>query len=181
VLFLGRIHPIKRLDLVADAFVRLREAVPHAHLVIAGPDERGHRRSIEPLLREAGDSVHWVGPVEDREKWAWLSASRVLVQCSDSESFGMSIAEALCAGVPVVTTERGPWQELGAAGCALVVPHTSEAIAAALQKVLEFPREADEMSARGRAWAARRFGWDDIAQQMVHAYDSALVSAPTAA
>src|SRR5262249_33937978 len=46
VLFLGRVHPIKRLDLLADAFVRLHGVCPRAHLVIAGPDEVGHRAAI---------------------------------------------------------------------------------------------------------------------------------------
>lgn len=174
VLFLGRIHPIKRLDLLADAFVRLRAAVPTAHLVIAGPDEGGHRRSVEPLFRQVAGAVHWVGPVDDREKWAWLSACRTLVQCSDSESFGMSVAEAVCSGVPVVVTERGPWQELRQAGCALVAPHTPDAVAVALRRLLDSPDEAVKMGAQGRVWAVGRFGWDEIAQSMIRAYDHAL-------
>src|SRR5262245_23123658 len=56
ILFLGRIHPIKRLDLVAAAFARVRAQHRDAHLVIAGPDEDGHRAAIAPLFTPFGSS-----------------------------------------------------------------------------------------------------------------------------
>ena len=181
VLFLGRIHPIKRLDLVADAFIRLRRVQPDACLVIAGPDEGGHRRHVEPLFGPVADAVRWIGAIDGIDKWAWLRASRALVQCSDSESFGMSVAEALSAGVPVVASDRGPWSELQAEGCALVVPHAAEAIARALERVLRDPDEAQRVGRRARVWAVRRFGWDEIAQTMIHAYEDALARTRSAA
>ncbi len=59
VVYLGRIHPIKRLDLLAAAFERLRASRPDVRLVIAGPDEAGHRRALEPHFARLGSSAHW--------------------------------------------------------------------------------------------------------------------------
>jgi glycosyltransferase involved in cell wall biosynthesis len=172
VLFLGRLHPIKRLDLLADAFTRLRRTGRRACLVIAGPDEGGHRVCIEPLFAGVADDVRWTGGVDGDDKWALIAASRALVQCSDSESFGLSVAEALAAGVPVVVTDRGAWHEVATVGAGDVVSHDAEAIAGALDRILADTQASRAMGERGRAWAARTFGWDAIGRAMLREYES---------
>ena len=62
---MGRVHPIKRLDLLGEAVARL--AIPDVQLVIAGPDE-GHRQALEPLFARFGVRAHWLGPVESADK-----------------------------------------------------------------------------------------------------------------
>ena len=104
VLFLGRVHPIKRLDLLVDAFTIVRRAYPRARLVIAGPDETGQRASLTTRLGSHGDAVSWRGTVDVEERHRLLSAASVFVMCSDAESFGMTVAEAMAAAVPVVVT-----------------------------------------------------------------------------
>jgi glycosyltransferase involved in cell wall biosynthesis len=173
LLFLGRLHPIKRLDLLADAFALLRrQSSRSVCLLIAGPDEGGHRQRVEPLFAGVKADVRWTGAVDGDDKWALLGASRALVQCSDSESFGLSVAEALAAGVPVVVTERGAWREVGAVGGGFVVAHDAQAIAGALDRMLADPRSARAMGERGRAWALRTFGWDAIGRAMMREYDT---------
>src|SRR5262249_12587455 len=172
VLFLGRLHPIKRLDLLADAFTRLRKSGTNACLVIAGPDEGGHRRRVEPLFAEVARDVRWAGAVDGDDKWALIAASRALVQCSDSESFGLSVAEALAAGVPVVVTDRGAWREISTIGGGLVVSHDAQGVAGALDRILADPQGARAMGERGRAWAARALGWDVIGRAMMREYES---------
>jgi glycosyltransferase involved in cell wall biosynthesis len=172
ITFLGRLHPIKRLDLLAGAFTRLRREGRQAYLVVAGPDEGGHRRQVEPLFLEVADRVRWTGAVEDDSKWALLATSRAVVQCSNSESFGLSVAEALGAGVPVVVTDRGPWAEVSTIGCGEIVAHDAAAIAAALGRLLDHADEARAMGERGRAWVRRTFGWDEIGRAMLREYQA---------
>src|SRR2546425_873857 len=105
VLFMGRVHPIKRLDLLGEAVARL--AIPDVQLVIAGPDE-GHRQTLEPLFATSGVRAHWLGPVEKTDRADAFAAADVLTLCSDSESFGMPVAEAMGHGVPVVVTRTSP-------------------------------------------------------------------------
>jgi glycosyltransferase involved in cell wall biosynthesis len=181
VTFLGRLHPIKRLDLLAAAFARVRSSGRRACLVIAGPDETGQRCRLEPSLRDVADDVRWTGAVDGEDKWSLLHASRALVQCSDSESFGLSVAEALAAGVPVVVTERGAWDAIAAVGCGYVVDHDADAIAGALERLLADPAEARAMGLRGRAWAQRTFGWEAIGRAMLREYESIVSRAGVAA
>ena len=173
MLFLGRIHPIKRLDLLAQAFERVHAARPDAQLVIAGPDERGHRREVEPCFAAVRSAVHWAGELGDAEKWPVLGAADLLVLCSDSESFGLSLVEAMAAGLPVVTTRTTPWQEIEAAGAGFWVPQAADAIAAAALEILRDPARAREMGERGRALARSRYAWDAAGSAMIERYREA--------
>jgi glycosyltransferase involved in cell wall biosynthesis len=104
VTFVGRLHAIKRLDLLIAAFRQVQTRVSNVHLMIAGPAEAA---TLSAALRRetvANAAIHWLGEINEAEKWALLRASRVFALCSDSESFGLGVVEALAAGVPVVVT-----------------------------------------------------------------------------
>jgi glycosyltransferase involved in cell wall biosynthesis len=181
VAFLGRIHPIKRLDLLADAFSRVRRAGRAATLVVAGPDDNGHRGRVEPLLRDFASDVRWAGALDRVDKWALLQTSRALVQCSDSESFGLSAAEAIASGVPVVVTDHGAWNHVQSIGAGYVTTHDARGIADALERLLTDPASARAMGERGRAWAARFLGWDAAARAIRAGYESAIAGRQPAA
>ena len=171
VLFLGRMHRIKRLDLLADAFAAVRATHPAMHLVLAGPDEHG----LIPDLRRrfAGDAaacVHATGDVHGADKWALLKDADVMVQCSDSESFGLAVVESLASGVPVIATRTCPWREIETHECGFWVKQTAPAIAAAIRTLADDPRRRAGMGERAAAFARARFSWDAIAPQMARLY-----------
>lgn len=178
VVSLGRLHAIKRLDLLAAAFGRLREAWPRAKLVIAGRDEQGRGEAWKRLFRQAGVEAIWTGELDDEEKWALLADASALVCCSDSESFGTSVAEALAAGVPVVVTQTCPWPRLAEWGCGHWVPQTAGAIADALARLFADPEEARRMGERGRIVARDRFSWSAIGSAMAGVYAELAGSSP---
>jgi glycosyltransferase involved in cell wall biosynthesis len=172
ILFLGRIHPIKRLDLVAAAFGRVLGQHPDAHLVIAGPDEDGHRATVAPLFTPFGTSVTWTGRVDETGKRQLLDAAAVLVLCSNSESFGLSAAETMAAGKPVVVTRTCPWPEVEAHEAGFWVEQTADAIAAGVNAVLSNGPAAQEMGRRGRALIASRYSWPHAAAALINEYEA---------
>jgi glycosyltransferase involved in cell wall biosynthesis len=176
VIFLGRLHPIKRLDLLTAAFNLAQVACPEAHLVIAGPEEGSYRREIVPLLDRAGAMVHWTGELSEAEKWSLLADADVLVMCSDSESFGMSVVEAMAAGVPVVVTRTCPWEEVETAGCGLWITQEVGAIADAIQWLLANPLQAQAMGERGKNLVRNRYAWEPIARAMTDCYAAAVAA-----
>lgn len=177
IAFLGRLHPIKRLDLLAAAFATLRARGRDVHLVLAGPDEGALADGLAETLRADGDRLHLVGPVEGAAKAALLSAADVGVQCSDSESFGMSVAEFLSAGTPVVVTRTCPWQVIDREGCGLWVEQSAAAMAEALDALVLDPSRRSDMGRRAALFAAARFSWRAIGRQMLDRYVS-MASAP---
>jgi glycosyltransferase involved in cell wall biosynthesis len=165
VSFLGRLHPMKRLDLLLAAFEIIRRAHPDAVLAIAGrPD------GIDPLSLDGRTGVHYLGAIDEREKWELLAESAALVLCSDSESFGMAVAEALSMGVPVVATRTCPWEELETNGCGFWVGQDSTEIAAGVEHLLSDRDLARRMGENAAALAARRYRWAAVGRDMAQSY-----------
>jgi phosphatidyl-myo-inositol dimannoside synthase len=94
------------------------------------------------------------------------------VMCSDSESFGMSVLEAMAAAVPVVVTRTCPWPDVHRHGSGFWVDQRAGAIADALHRVLSDPARAREMGRRGRALAETRYRWDVIAESFAAEYQA---------
>jgi glycosyltransferase involved in cell wall biosynthesis len=170
VLFLGRMHRIKRLDLIADAFAELRSAHPSAQLVLAGPDEHQLLPDLVRRLAPHASAVHTPGEISGDDKWALLKDADAMVQASDSESFGVAIVESLAAGVPVVATRTTPWRELEERDCGFWVEQTAPAIAGALRVLAADPGRRVRMGERAAVFARDAFGWDAVAPAMVRLY-----------
>lgn len=169
--FLGRIHRIKRLDLLAEAFLKFRAKRADARLVLAGPfEQEDYCRELRQRLAPAAEAVHWTGHLGVSEKWSLLADATALVVCSDQESFGLSIVEALAVGAPVIVTRTCPWQEVVTAGCGLWVEQDSDAIAAALGQLAADPEAARAMGRRGRLLVAQRYTWEAIASSLAEHY-----------
>ena len=154
VLFLGRLNPVKGLDRLVRAWAQLGEFHSGWELVLAGPDEAGYRRQIEETVRSSGleQSVRFTGMLEVHDKWCAIAVSELLVMPSDYENFGISAAEAMSAGRPVVTSSGTPWRHVVDAGAGWWVEKTSQAVAGALREALSLAvEERRAMGARAVA------------------------------
>jgi glycosyltransferase involved in cell wall biosynthesis len=81
---------------------------------IVGPDVCGHKAAVQAEIARLGldGDFEFVGEVDDQRKWQEYVNADLFVHPSHSENFGISIAEALAAGLPVITTKGAPWSEL---------------------------------------------------------------------
>ena len=174
IAWIGRIHAIKRLDLLAAAFAKARSVVPGLRLVLAGPDERGHRATVAPLFAEFGDAVIWTGELDGAGMLNLLADANLLVACSDVESFGMSIVEAMAAGVPVVVTQTCPWPQIERERCGRWVPHDADSIGKGIIELATNLPEARAMGERGRRFVEENYAWDAVARKMMAAYEQVL-------
>ena len=170
IAFVGRVHPIKRLDLLVDAFVRLLASGRKAELVIAGPDEASLRSALTARAGRAAASIDWRGPVNVAEKAALFAEAAALVMCSDSESFGLSVAEAMAAAVPVVVTRTCPWAEVEQHRAGFWVEQCADAIVAALAVLLDDPAGARVMGSNGRALIEQKYRWPVVATDLLRHY-----------
>jgi len=104
LLFLARIHEKKGCDLLIEAFARVAVLAPDVQLVMAGPDQVGMQAKLQSRAEQLGIAarVHWPGMIGGEVKWGALRACDALVLPSHQENFGVSVAEALLAGRPVL-------------------------------------------------------------------------------
>jgi glycosyltransferase involved in cell wall biosynthesis len=173
VLFLGRLHPKKGLDVLLRAWAAAPQA-PAGHLVIAGPDFGGTRAGSEALAAELGlrHSVTFTGQLAGSLKRAALAAAHAFVLPSFSEGLSMAVLEALAAGVPVVASPGCNLPEIAAEGCGWVVEAAPRPLAAALAEALSLSAgDRAAVGARARGLAERRFSWPAVAAQMAAVYD----------
>jgi glycosyltransferase involved in cell wall biosynthesis len=141
VMFLGRITPRKRVDLLVRAFARITD--PQARLVIAGNDP-GSSDTVAPLLRAMGvtERSRVTGLLRGRERLEALADADVVVYPSEDEIFGLVPLEALLAGTPVVVAGGCGCGEVirGLGGGGQVVPPSDHVeLAAAIGRVLAAP------------------------------------------
>ena len=157
ILYVGRIAAGKGIEHLLEA----ARAIPEAHVVVAGPDDR-HGVSTE------GARVHKL-PMSEEPPRALYPQADVFVLASEGESFGMVAAEAAAAGTPVIVSDRCGIAGFFQAGEALVVPYEQQAVVDAIRRVLTEDALRDEL-AHGGPLAARRVSWDHVVDAQEEIY-----------
>lgn len=157
LVFVGRVVPIKRLDVMLRALARAREADPRLRLAVVGDgDERpGLEAQAERLGLAA--AVDFLG--YRRELRPLFAAADAAVLSSDNEGTPVSLIEAAAAGLPAVSTDAGGVREVVPAETGIVVPKGDpEALAAALVEIAADPARRRAMGAAARERALGRYG-----------------------
>jgi glycosyltransferase involved in cell wall biosynthesis len=180
VVYLGRLHPRKGLDVLLSAWSRLgsREG---CRLVVAGADSDGYRSTLTTRANALGvaDSVEWRDALSGLERERIFDEASVLVLPSAYENFGLVVAEALARGVPAIATQGTPWGSLVEEQCGWWIPFGVEPLTAALSDALaRSDAELEVMGERGRRFATARFRWECTAAAMRELYDWLLGKRP---
>jgi len=179
VLYVGRLDPIKGLDVLLTAMARLKAAGALSEhqaclILLGGPvDEENAVWQELQALREAHHLqglVAFIGPRNREVLPYYYAAADVVVLPSHYESFGLSVLEAMACGRPVVASQVGGLASLvrhGETGF-LVPPQHPEALAGVLALLLGDARLRRRLG-RCAARYARRYAWPRIARRIAPA------------
>ena len=173
LLFLARVHPIKNVPTLLQAWRQVQDGAPDWELHVVGPDEGGHTRELKAQTQALGaERVHFRGAVLGEEKRRVFEDADLYVLPSHSENFGVSVAEALSYAVPSIVTTGAPWGGLETHGCGWWVDPQVEPLSHCLRNALGLSdAELQEMGRKGRAWMERDFSWDRVGRQMSATYE----------
>lgn len=163
ILFLSRVHPIKGLLDLVEAWAHVRQK--GWRIVIAGGDEGGHRAKVEGLINEKGlqSDFEFLGFVEGERKQACFDAADIFILPTYSENFGIAVAEALANELPVITTTGAPWQDLVGHRCGWWAEPSVQGISGALVAAMACDSaELQEMGKRGRQLVIEKYSWNGI-------------------
>ncbi len=174
--FMGRLHPVKRLEMTLHAFARVAPKRPKARLLLMGSGEEAYVASLRALAERSGvaDRVVFAGWVSGEDRWAGLASAECLVLNSTRERFGLVVPEAMAVGTGVVLTEDLPFaHEIIGADAGIVVKPNDEALAAGLMKGLGY-RPDHEQVVRGGAWARQTFSPEAVGVRLYQLYRETL-------
>ena len=200
LLYVGRVSPEKGIHVLLDAFEIIVRRYPDATLTIVGPEwipPRGYLADLclerkvvdgfahfyegnyiqklrDNLSQEAAKRVTFAGFVPHRDVPSFYVDADIYVSPSFYESFGMSLIEAMAAGLPVVAARGGAVADL-ISDCKnglLVEPANPAAIANAVETLLGKPELRNSIACRGRKMVCRQFSYESITSELLQLYQN---------
>lgn len=172
ILYLGRIHPKKGLINLLQAWSQVEDVFPNWKLKIIGPDEKNHTKDLLKLSdRLLLKRFEISGPLYGANKLSAYEDADLFVMPTHSENFGMTVAESLAAGTPVIVTKGAPWSEIVTKNAGWWIDIGVEPMVNCLKYALSMPGEdLIKMGIAGREWMIESYSWDAIAREMASVY-----------
>lgn len=204
LLFVGRVSPEKGVHTLLEAFVEIAKTYPDATLDLIGgkfslprdflvgisddplvaaldrfyDDSKGtYQQYLEDFAKRAGlaDRIRFLGAVPHAQLISAYQNADVLINPSLSESFGITVVEAMACGIPVVVTRVGGMKETivnGETGFAVDADQPQQ-LSHAIDSILADPALADRMGRAGRQRVTEMFSWKARAERLLSAYSQA--------
>lgn len=169
ILFLGRIHKIKGIDILIEAFSKLKEELQGVKLVIAGPDD-GYLDRLKLMVDKLSieDDVIFPGPLYEKEKSEAYVDADVFVVPSKYESFGNVVLEAMAHNTPVVVTNScGVSEWLSSAE---IINPTVDSLYVKLSEILKKSKSENLKSKRRMKKDVEKFSWETIVDRIESIY-----------
>jgi alpha-1,3-rhamnosyl/mannosyltransferase len=169
-LYVGTVEPRKNLDRLLDAWQTLPATIREQYdLVMAGPEGW---QSVQTMarLRLATAGIRYMGYVPEPDLPGITAGATVFVYPSLYEGFGFPVAQAMAAGVPVITSHVSSLPEVTGGAAVLIDPQSPAELRDALDRLLTSPAARMHMAAAGRI-RAQHFRWDECARKSVDFFE----------
>lgn len=176
ILYLGRIHKIKGLDLLVKSFAELIKDLRYVKLAIVGPDD-GYLPVLKRVIDDLGisDRILLTGPLFGRERLAAYVDADVYVLPSVYDMSPSTVMEACACATPVVVTSScglANWIEGYQAG--YVVPRDKKQLQQALATILTDEKLRQKLASQARRLVEEQFAWNKIVDQIEATYKAVI-------
>jgi glycosyltransferase involved in cell wall biosynthesis len=176
LLYISRLSPEKGLEELIFSLSDVKKVHSNFKLVIAG-EGRSYQAHLEKLISKLGldESVLFTGLTLGEEKNFLLGIAHFFVLPSHGENFSFAVAEALAAGIPVVTTNRTPWSEIATVDAGRYVSPSAPALSTAINEMLSFSnQQLHDMGARGAKLIDEQYSISTISLRFSILYSNAV-------
>lgn len=174
VLYLGRLHESKGIDLIIESFYLLSNQIEDVKLVIAGPDD-GFKKYLEKLTRDLHieNKVIFTGPLYDYNKISAYKDADVFVT-PNYTGFPITFLESCSCGTPIVTTNKGDTLDWINNEVGFVVNYDKNSLFKAIYTIITDSRLREKFSDAGQSIVKKRFSWKEVAKNVENVYIKAL-------
>jgi len=172
LLYIGRIHQIKGIDLLIDSMADVLKQEKESIAIIAGPDD-GALPKLKAKVREQGLSGHVIfkGIVVGEEKNRLLRAADMFVLPSKKEAFPISLLEACAVGLPIITTDNSDVARGINGICGLTVGGGQSEFTEAILRVMRDRDLAERYSLAGKKHASI-YSWSKVVTKYIELYQT---------
>lgn len=166
--------PLKGTRYLVRCYARLLDKYPDLELLLVSKPQPGGK--TERLVRHLGleDRIQFVSGISTEQMVRYYAEASVAVMPSVYEGFGLPAGEAMACGVPVVSTDGGALPEVVGDAGVIVPAKDVEAMAAAIDSLLQDPERRAELGRRGKARIEEKFCWQVCAREMTAYYRTIL-------
>jgi phosphatidylinositol alpha-mannosyltransferase len=174
LLFVGRLEERKGFRIAVQAFEQLAARYADLRLLVIG--DGSERDAVDTLSPSARGRVDMLGRVDDDRLASYLKAADVYIgPATGGESFGIVLAEAMAAGLPIVASDIPGYRDVARDGqeALLVTPGDPAALVSGVSRVLDDPALAKALGTSG-AERARQYDWDTVTHRVVSLYRDVL-------
>jgi glycosyltransferase involved in cell wall biosynthesis len=158
ILYLGTIEPRKNVDTLLDAWENFRLRGDFDLIVAGASGWAGEKTMARLAARPAG--VRYLGYVPEDELPGLTAGAAAFVYPSLYEGFGFPVAQAMAAGVPVITSNTSCLPEVAGDGALFVDPRSATEIQAAMERLLTSPELRQKLATAGLERARQEFRWN---------------------
>ena len=173
ILYLGRIHKTKGIDILIDAFADLVKKLNNIKLVIAGPDD-GFLSTLKKQIEDAkiNENILITGPLYSKKKLeAYVDADVFVNPCPD-EIFGLVFLEANACGTPVICSKGCGIADVFDCKTGFAVRNDKNQLRDAIFKVLSDEKLREIFGEGGRRLVREEYNWGNIVREMEKIYES---------
>ncbi|MEE4538574.1 MAG: glycosyltransferase [Erythrobacter sp.] len=179
LLFMGRLHPKKRPEILPDVISAIGRDCPGSTLIFAGSGEDSFVAKIKARSQDLGlgDRVRFLGHLSGEAKFSALAAADLFLLPSHQENFGIAVAEALHAGVPVILTRNvNIWKDIeeADAGVAVTDDDLVQRLVRAVTTLLKDGERWNLMSRNAKKLATEAFSWEASCRRTLQIYEDVL-------
>jgi len=173
ILYLGRIHKTKGIDLLISAYADLIKKLDNVRLVIVGPDD-GFLPFLKKQVKDLkiNHKVLFTGPLYGKEKLEAYVDADVFVLPSIYETFPNTVLEACACGTPVIATKAKHKHDWIHNKVGYVVERDKHHLQNAIVKILKDEQLRKNLGKEGKRLIKQRFNWEKIVEKFEDIYSS---------
>lgn len=175
ILFLSRVHVKKGINYLIEAADILRDELQGYKIVVAGEGDADYVASLKQQIMDKGlqNIIQLIGGVYGNKKWKLFQTSDFFVLPTNSENFGLAIAESLASGTPVITTVGTPWNDLNTSNAGAWIEIGSQPLVDTLRRFLSLSDDdLEAMGKNGRKLIETKYSATVMAEEMMEVYQS---------
>ena len=175
ILFLSRVHVKKGINYLIDAVDVLQKELKGYKILVAGEGDADYITTLKQQIAGNGlqEIIQLIGGVYGDTKWKLFQTSDFFVLPTNSENFGLAIAESLASGTPVITTVGTPWNDLNTSNAGAWIEIGTQSLVETLRRFLSLSDEELEiMGKNGRKLIENKYSAKVMAEEMMEVYQT---------